>query len=161
MGDGRLAWQQGPDETSIFGDRNAVGEAQHVRHAMADVDDADAGGFELIHRREQRFFLAHRQGRCWLVHDEELGAARERLQDLDHLALRETEIADTRRGAQAKAVAIDERLGVGDHASRVDTPPESVRLAQDKEVLRHRSVWEDAQLLEDHRDAAIKPLAQR
>ena len=38
---------------------------------MADVDDADAGGFELIHRREQRFFLAHRQGRCWLGHDEE------------------------------------------------------------------------------------------
>jgi hypothetical protein len=74
---------------------------------------------------------------------------------------RETEIVDTRRGAQAKAVAIDERLGAGDHASRVDTPPESVRLAQDEEVLRHRSVWEDAQLLEDRRDAAIKPLAQR
>jgi hypothetical protein len=128
---------------------------------MADVHDADTRGFELINRREQGVFLAHSQRRSWLVHDEEFGAARKRLQDLHHLALRETEIADTRRGAQAKAVAIDERLGVGDHAFRVDAPPECARLAQDEEVLRHRAVRQDAQLLENHRDAAVKPLAQR
>ena len=27
--------------------------------------------------------------------------------------------------------------------------------------FRHRAVWQDAQLLKDHRDAAIKPLAER
>ena len=51
--------------------------------------------------------------------------------------------------------------GVGDHALRVDAPPEGARLAQDEEILRHRAVWQDAQLLEDHRDAAVEPLAQR
>jgi hypothetical protein len=75
--------------------------------------------------------------------------------------LRTTEIADARRGAQAKAVAVDERLGFGDHALRIDAPAEGARLAQDEEVLRHRAVRQDAQLLEDHRDAAIEPLAQR
>src|ERR1700727_556423 len=107
MGDGRLAWHERPDQTSVLDDRDAVGETKHVRHAMADVDDADAGSFDLVHRREQRFFLTHRQRRGWLVHDEKLGAARKRLQDLRHWALRETKTADTPRGAQAKAIAID------------------------------------------------------
>ena len=77
------------------------------------------------------------------------------------MALRETKIADARRGAQAKTVAIDECLGVGDHAVRVDAPPERARFAQNEEVLRHRAIGQDAQLLENRRDAAIKPLAQR
>ena len=54
----------------------------------------------------------------------------DRLQDLDHLALREGEkIADARRRVQGEAVTVDEAARVGHHARGVDAPSEPAGLA--------------------------------
>ena len=101
MGDRGLAGKQRPDQAPVLDDRDPVGKTQHVRHAMADIDNADAGGLELVHDREQRLLLAHRERRGRLVHDQKLRAPGKRLQDLHHLALRKTEIADARAAASS------------------------------------------------------------
>nr|WP_236952128.1 hypothetical protein [Mesorhizobium loti] len=101
------------------------------------------------------------QRRSRLIHYEQLGAARDRLEDLDHLPLGEGQIAHTRGRIEREGVPLDQSLGIANHFSGVDAQAEGERLAKDEQVFGNRAVRQDTQFLEDHCDAAVDPLAKR
>ena len=66
-------------------DRDAVGDLQHLVELVADEDDRLAVRLQAADDPEQLAGLLRRQHRGRLVEDEDVGAAEERLQDLDTL----------------------------------------------------------------------------
>ena len=79
---------------------------------------------------------------------------RQRLDDLDHLALREAEALDAVAGADRKVVGVEQPLRLAAQPTEIDAPAEPARLAAQQEVLGDGEVGQEAQLLEDHGDAA-------
>ena len=89
---------------------------------------------EAPHDREELVRLLRREHRGRLVEDEEVGAAVERLQDLDALLLADGDVADARRRvdgepealARARARARLGRALVEEHAARVGSTPRTM-----------------------------------
>ena len=90
---GQLAHRRGDDVTAVAQDRRAVGDARDLVHAVRDVDDRDALGFEPAKEGEQFLDLAARERGRRLVEDEDADVARDRLDDFGQLALARRKIA--------------------------------------------------------------------
>ena len=83
----QLAHRRGDDVLAVAQDGRAVGDARDLVHAVRDVDDRDALGFERAKEGEQLLDLAARERGRRLVEDEDADVARDRLDDLGELAL--------------------------------------------------------------------------
>ena len=105
---------------------------------------------------QQPLGLGQRQARGRLVHDDQAGVERQRLGDLDHLALRDRQLGrpasrarSRRRAARAAAATWRAAAGVVDQPQQ----PAGQRLAADEDVGGDVEVLEQVELLVDEGDA--------
>ena len=131
----------------------SVGERLDLVHAVRDVEDGDALGFE---SREHRIDLLHvgaGESRGGLVEDQELRPLAERLGDLDHLAPRQRQVAHPHQRVDVRAADLGQQ-GLGAAALRpgIDEA-EAPRRRSDRDIVRDREVGHQRQLLEDAHDA--------
>ena len=94
---------EGSARLAVAQDGDAVGDALDLGKAMGDVDDRGALVADRADVREEPFALdsSERLGR--LVEDQHLGVERERLGDLDELAVGGAEVADPLGGVDVGA----------------------------------------------------------
>ncbi len=141
---------EGAVKAAVAQHADAIGDAAHFRQAMRDVDDGRAFGLDLRDLREQPLGLGRGQSFGRLIEHQYLRLQRQRLGDLDQLALGNGKIADARAAvemcAEGRQLLIDPRgivLGV-------QAP---MRRNAVKQVLGDREVVENRGVLIDDADA--------
>ncbi len=157
LDDGRdadLVLLQRSDVLPVAEDRDAVGETPELVHAMRDVDDAGAGGLQLIDEPEERLDLRVGERGGGLVHDEHLRVERERFGDLDHLLLGDGQLTDLLPRVQLDVEARQQLAGLPIQRALRDERA-AHRLPADVHVLRDREVGHHVQLLVDDRDPQL------
>ena len=104
---------------------------------------------------EQPVRLGDGQARRRLVHDDDLGVERQRLGDLDELALGEREIGDGRVGLEIGAEPVEQRPACGAQVAAVDEPGTAAqkRLAAEEDVGGDVEIVEEVELLVNEGDA--------
>ena len=90
----QLVDRRGHHAPAVAQHGHAIGELEHLVHAVRGVDDRDAFARELAHDLEQRLAFRRRQRRGRLVHDEDARVERQRLGDLDQLLLADAQLGD-------------------------------------------------------------------
>ena len=155
-GAGRL----GGDEPAVAEDRDGVGDRQNVVEEVRDEDDAAAAGAHAAQHLEQALHLGRRQSRGRLVEDDDARAREQHAGELDQLLQ-----ADRQRAHARVRIDIDAEVGemparTVHHGAPVDDAALR-RLLAEIDVLGHREVGHDAQLLVDHADAGRQRLARR
>ncbi|KNY17967.1 hypothetical protein AKG11_06615 [Shinella sp. SUS2] len=128
---------------------------------MGNVDDADALGRQGTDRVEEHLRFAFADGRCRLVHDQDVAAPADRLGDLDELRLGNGEIAQPGADRDVKLEAREDILGLRAHAPVVDEETAAPLLPAEIEVLGHGHVEKRAELLCDDGDACIERVGRR
>ena len=86
-----------------------VGDARDLLEPMADEDDRDAARRAAADDREELLDLVRRERRRRLVHDQQAGARRERLGDLEQLPVGDAEAAHRRVGADVHPELAEDR----------------------------------------------------
>ena len=76
-----------PWRDAVTQDGDPVGDAEHLRQSMADVDDADPGAALLEHERVEALHLLGPEGRRRLVQEQDLRPGEQRLDHLEQLPL--------------------------------------------------------------------------
>ena len=99
---------------------DAVGAALDFAEPVRDEDDADAVGLQAGDDAQQALGLGDRQAGGRLVHDHQPRLQRQRLGDLDQLALRERQALDHRIGTEVAAEPVEQRLHAPPQRPRVD-----------------------------------------
>ena len=149
------------DGHAVAQDRDAVGKAEDLVHAVGDIDDAGALLPEPADDLEQgvRLRLGERGGR--LIHHEQLRRDGDGLDRLGDLPARHGELRDLLVGVQVNAVAVQNALRLLAHAAAVGQKPAARRFLAEKHVLRHRERRDEAQLLKDGGDPVLRRLVGR
>ena len=132
--------------------RHPVHDVRHLVEPVRDVHHADPRALQVEDHLEELRRLRLGERRRGLVHDEHFRFERQRLGDLHHLALRHRQRAHDRLRVDVHAQALQAAAGLGVQAGPVDEPA-GVRLAGEEDVLGHRQVRHEVQLLVNHRDA--------
>ena len=143
-----LVPQDGADIGAVAQHRHAVAELVDLGHAVGDVDDGQAVAAQLAHDLEELLGLAGRQRRGGLVHDEDARLGMHGAGDLDHLLFGDGQRADQRRRREGRPEALQHAFGAPQHGAAVDQPTPA-RFAVEVDVLRHRQVRRQRQLLVD------------
>ena len=151
---------RGRDRAPLAHDGDLVRDREHFFQSMRDEDDRALRAFEPRDDVEQALDFARAQGRRRLVENDQIGLERERLRNLDKLALRGGKIARLR--VERDRVLLPE---IGQNFAR---PPPHRRARQaarpaeigEENVLEHREVRREARLLHDHGDARVERLAR-
>jgi hypothetical protein len=141
-------------------DRDAVGDVEHFVQLVGDEDDGLALGLERPDDLEELLRLLRRQHGRGLVEDENLGAAVERLQDLDALLLRDGNRLDARVRRDRKAELLRQRADALLRRVHVEERP-AARLGREDDVLRHRHYRYEHEVLVHHAHAPIDRIAGR
>ena len=131
---------------------DAVGNLDHFLQLVRDEYDRLAAIDQVADGREQVLRFAGRQHGRRLVQDEDLGAAIERLEDLDALAHADRDIGDAGVGIDRQAVFGRERFGIGYRLGKVDAHA-LLGLAVEDDVLRHGEGINQHEVLVHHADA--------
>ena len=79
---------------AVAHDGDVIGDAQNLVHLVGDVDDAHAPGRQLFNDLKEVLDLVFCQRGSRLIEHDDLGIVGNRLGDLDHLPLRNGEVAD-------------------------------------------------------------------
>ena len=149
------------DQPAVAQHDDPVGDLERLLEVVRDVDDRDAVGGQLAHDPEQHLDLGRAERGRRLVHDQHARVLRERTGDLDDLLLAEPQLADVVRGSigssrrSSSAVAVSRCDAVVDHDAAADL------LAGHEQVVRDAQVREQAELLVDDHDAAVRRVARR
>ena len=133
----------------IDGDR--VGVLEDLVELVGDEDHGRLAGRQLAQRGEQLVDLVGNEHGRGLVEDQDLGTAVEHLEDLDPLLLADTEVGHELVGIDLQPVAAAE--GADPAAGGVSGEHRPARLAAEHDVLPHREVVGEHEVLEDHADA--------
>ena len=129
-----------------------VGDLEHLVQLVRDEDDRLALRLQRLDDREQLARLLRRQHGGGLVEDEDVGAAVERLQDLDALLLADADRLDRgRRAAPRARTAARARATRFSAASMVDERA-AVRLDAEHDVLGDRHHRDEHEVLVHHPD---------
>ncbi len=141
-------------------DGDVVGDLQHLVELVRDEDDGRAVGDEALQRLEELVDLIGHEHRGRLVEDEDLGAAEEHLEDLDPLALTDAELrhlgVEVKFGADTRHQLVEPRPG----RPKVDYPAMR-RFAPQNDVLEHREVVGEHEVLVHHADPGVDRVARR
>ena len=111
-----------------------IAEREHFLHPVRDVDDGHTRGTQSADHGEQRLALAIRQCCGRFIHDQDARVLRQRLGDLHHLLLRDTQVD----GECAGVVIESERMQYGErlamHARVIDQagPADDAARGQDR-----------------------------
>jgi len=152
----RLARDQAP----VAQDRDAIADLEHLLEVMGHVHDRVALVAELMDAGEQRLGLALGQRRRRLVEDQDLRRCAEDLGDLDELLGGERQRRDL--GARVQPVQpdpLEHRLRLTVQLARAGDPAPRRQLAH-QQVLLHRQVGQEAELLVDDADAGVAGLGR-
>ena len=105
---------------------------------------------ELANDAEEVFDLDVVQRSRRLVHDQDLRLERQRFGDFDHLLLGDRQITDQSFRIELQVQPVEDGLRVDAHLLAIDNDPQ-VRswFAPNEDVLRHRQVVHQVQLLVD------------
>ena len=131
------------------GDR--VGVLEHLVELVGDEDDRRFAGGQLAQRREQLVDLVGNEHGGRLVENQDLGVPVEHLEDLDTLLLADAEVGHELVGVDLQPVTAAE--GADPAARRVARDDRPARLATEDDVLPHREVVGEHEVLEHHADA--------
>ncbi len=135
---------------AVAEDRDSIGEEENFFHAVRDVEDADAFGFELADDAEEDFGFAGGEAGGGLVHDEEFAFLGECAGHADHLALGHGEFADGADGVNGFAEAGHEGAGFAEHSRAVEEDAGEAGFATDEDVVLGVEVGEgDGFLMDD------------
>ena len=150
----------GRHQPSVAEHDDPVRDAGDLVEAMADVDEADAVGFQAADLLEQALgFLASQSGGR-LVEDQEARVEGQRLGDFDLLLGCDPQIAHPgrRRGVQPEAMQL--LGGAPVHEVAVDAAA-AHRQAPDEDVFRDRQIEKQPHLLVDEADSGGKSVCRR
>ncbi len=109
---------------------------------------------EALEQVEQVLGVAVVERRGGLVEDEQLHVLRERLRDLDELLLAHAKLADGRGGVLVEAHPVHQLGGLVIGAVPVDEAKASAPLVAEEDVLGHREVRDQRELLVNDDDAS-------
>ena len=93
------------DHAAFAENRDPVGDLENLLETMRDEDERLSLLDKQPHHVEQPVHLVGREGCSRLVEDDDPGVDRQRLQNLDHLALARREVAQDRAQRQVPALA--------------------------------------------------------
>ena len=114
---------------------------------MRDIDDSQAAGAEALEHHEEAVHFERRQRRRGLVENQHTRVDREGARDLHHLLLRDTQATDRRRGADAHAELVQERLHRAVHLAALQE--RAAALAAEPDVLGDRQLRHQREFLVD------------
>ena len=134
------------------GDRVGVGE--HLVEVVGDEDHGRTVGGELAQRGEQLLHLLGHEHGGRLVEDQDLGAAVEHLEDLDALLLADAEVGHQLVGIDRQAVLTGQLADAAAGLAGGEVEGRA-RLAPEDDVLPHREVVGEHEVLEHHADAEL------
>ncbi|MEY9883986.1 hypothetical protein ABIA43_005520 [Bradyrhizobium sp. USDA 328] len=143
------------DQAAVAQHGDAVGDFVDLVEEVADEDDADATSRELTHDAEENLDLMAVEAGGRLVQDQhargEIDGARDRGDVLDGHRI----VAKRRGDIDIETEICKQRLGAAAHLA-IAHDAEAHRLAVEKQVLRHRQVRQQVDLLVDGGDAGPK-----
>ena len=137
----------GLDVPAVAEDGDDVGDRGDLFEAVADVDDGDSALAQPAHGREELLDLVRRERRSRLVHDQHAGARRERLGDLEQLAVGDAEPEHRRIRAELGPELVQDPHRLGAHRAPVDRVKRAARLPAGEHVLGHGQIGKDRRLL--------------
>ncbi len=155
----RCGWHGGGYHRAFPQHRHAVGHGEDLLQPVRDEDQTAPALGKRAQDLEQTFALMRRQRRRGLVENDDPAVQRQRLGDLDHLALTDREVAHLRIERQSRALA---QLRDQVTRLRAHSPPAQRAghaEARQHDVFQHREIGRERRLLRDHRDAATDRLA--
>ena len=129
---------------------DAIRYLEDLVETVRDVNDSQSLLLQARDDAEEHLDLALRQRCGGFVHHQDARGAREGLCDFDHLLLRDAELLD--RGARVDGYAefLENFRGARVHlACRDEARPPQGFVAQE-DVLRHRELLDEVELLVDH-----------
>ena len=148
----RLRQGSGHHRAPVLEHSDPVGNRLNFDHPVRDVDDRHPLGAELAHEIEQAGRIDPVESRGRLVHDEDSGVDRQRLGDFDNLLVGDRKVRGQRIGRDRRAEPPQEAAGLIVHGPPVEDA-ETGGFDAEKDVLRHRAMRQQAQLLVDDADA--------
>ena len=141
-----------PGHAAIPEDGDEVADPDELLEPVRDVDDRHAFRLQIGDDAKQDldFGRAQRGGR--LVHDEDAGVLRHGLRDFDELLLADHQILDPSARVDRRAQAVHDGRSLALLRAMVDAAA-ARDLAIGENILRHREIAEEVELLEHHADA--------
>ncbi|MNQ62278.1 hypothetical protein D3C85_766180 [compost metagenome] len=131
-----------------------VGDLQRLLQVVRDVDDRHPSRREVADHLEQRLHLRRRERRRGLVHDQDAAVDRQGTRDLDDLLLPEAQVFDQGQRIDRFLELCHQRPRAPRLFGKVDAGG-AAQLAAHEDVVAHREVRCQAQLLVNDRDAAF------
>jgi hypothetical protein len=151
----------GVDHLAVAEHGDPVGDLEHLVQRVGDEDDRLAVGLELAHVGEQLLDLLGDEHGRRLVEDQDVRPPVQQLEDLDPLLLADADVLDpgvgVQRGAEPTGQLLHPALGL----AQVEAAPALVGLGPEDDVLGHREVVDQHEVLVDHADAQLDGLARR
>ena len=146
---------EGPLGDAVAEDANAVGDAEHLRQPVADVDDADPGPAALEDKCVEALDVLRSERRRRLVQEEDLRVGEQRLDDLEELPLGERQ-RPHRSGRWNVELKLREPLG----RPLLHPPVRRLQVTRHREaeVLRHREIEDVRVGLVGHPEAELPRL---
>src|SRR5438105_9348474 len=92
--------RRGSSEFAIAQYRDVIADREQLLEFMRNVDDRHAVRLEILNDPEQGFGFCSRQGRGWLIHDENTHVMRQGPGYLDNLLLSHAQVPHKGRGLQ-------------------------------------------------------------
>ena len=150
---------EGRDHLAAPHDRHAVGQAHDLAQLVGDEDDRLVLALEHAQHLEQLVGLGRRQHRGRLVEHQDLGAAHQRLQDLDALLQADRQFADDGVGIDLEAVFAPEFAEpLADRARALGE--QRAALGAEHHVFEHGERRHQHEVLMHHADAVADRLAR-
>ena len=135
-------------------DGDPVGDLEDLVELVGDEDDRGAPVDQRAHDRDELLGLLRRQDRRGLVEDQDVGAAVERLEDLDALADADRQILDQCVRIHLEAMALGDLDDPGPCRLAVKCPEGALRvLDAEHDVLGDGEDRHEHEVLVDHADA--------
>jgi len=152
---GRALRRHRVDDLAAAERRDPVGDLEHLVQLVRDEDDRLALVFQSANDLEEFLCLLRCQHSGWLVEDEDLGAAVERLQDLHALLLPDADRLDLRQWVDREAVALGQLAHALCGRVVVEQDAPRARLGGEHDVLRHSHHGNQHEVLVHHPDALL------
>jgi hypothetical protein len=158
---GRLVGRGRSHHPAMVQDRDAIGDLEHLVELVSDEDDRCAGLDQRSHDSEQLLgLLGGKHGR-WLVQDEDVRLAVERLDDLDPLPDADWQVLDQRVGIDPQAVLLRHLDDALARRLLVEPPKGAARgLHPEHHVLGDGEDGHEHEVLVDHADAGSDRVAR-
>ncbi len=158
---GRPLPRHGVDELPATEHADPVGDLEYLVQLVTDEDDRHPLPRQRPQDPEEVGRLARGQHCCGLVEDEDVGAAVQRLQDLDALLLTDRDVLNARVGIDREVEALRELMDAAVRRMVVEEDPGRVGLRAEHDVLGDGHHRDEHEVLVDHADPVLDGVLRR